>query len=170
MLLTLYVKDPPQISSQFARKLFWYLGTVAQRLPISLLELNTSGHAICALLIYFLWWHKPFEVDDPTIVKSELLDNLCAAAWMRKELSPAAKNFQAEYRERLQHNKAFHPLTRVGSISFASYFSFLKSSSGPTSSGPTVKYSRSLSLYLWKLCYFLHTFLFDRRRVCPLCY
>lgn len=32
---------------------------VAQHIPISLLELNTFGHAVCALLIYLLWWEKP---------------------------------------------------------------------------------------------------------------
>ncbi|KAI4220082.1 MAG: hypothetical protein LQ349_008175, partial [Xanthoria aureola] len=49
----------------------WFLATcvtrLAQRIPISLLELNTFGHAVCALFIYLLWWEKPFEVDIPTI-------------------------------------------------------------------------------------------------------
>lgn len=41
---------------------------VSEHIPISLLELNTFGHAVCALLIYVLWWDKPFEVDYPTVL------------------------------------------------------------------------------------------------------
>ena len=58
---------------------------VAQRIPISLLELNTLGHAICALFIYLLWWKKPFEVDIPTIVDSDVLLDLYALAWVNTE-------------------------------------------------------------------------------------
>jgi hypothetical protein len=32
---------------------------------ISLLELNTFGHAICTLVTYFLWWRKPLDVQEP---------------------------------------------------------------------------------------------------------
>ena len=38
-------------------------------LSISLLELNTFVHAVCALLIYLLWWNKPLDVDQPTILE-----------------------------------------------------------------------------------------------------
>lgn len=42
----------------------WFIATcvsrLAQRIPISLLELNTFGHCICAVLIYLLWSEKPF--------------------------------------------------------------------------------------------------------------
>jgi len=41
----------------------------AQRLSISLLEINTAVHAICTLIMYFLfWWHKPLDVQEPTIL------------------------------------------------------------------------------------------------------
>jgi len=33
-----------------------------QRLGISLLELNTFGHAVCTLAIYLAWWKKPLDV------------------------------------------------------------------------------------------------------------
>ncbi|KAL9062710.1 MAG: hypothetical protein Q9161_009754 [Pseudevernia consocians] len=49
------------------------LTRLAQRIPISLLELNTFGHAVCALLIYLLWWEKPFEVDYPTMTDGQIL-------------------------------------------------------------------------------------------------
>ncbi|ESA42303.1 hypothetical protein NCU05131 [Neurospora crassa OR74A] len=37
----------------------------AQGLSISLLELNTLGHALCTLVIYVMWWHKPLDVGEP---------------------------------------------------------------------------------------------------------
>ena len=58
---------------------------VAQRIPISLLELNTFAHAICALLIYFLWWEKPFEVDYPTLLDGEIFRTLLGMQWMIKD-------------------------------------------------------------------------------------
>ncbi|CAO1601037.1 hypothetical protein XANCAGTX0491_004705 [Xanthoria calcicola] len=58
------------------------LTRLAQHIPISLLELNTFGHAICALLIYVLWWDKPFEVDYPTVSEGPTLQQLRALTWM----------------------------------------------------------------------------------------
>lgn len=66
---------------------------LAQRMPISLLELNTFGHAICALLIYVLWWEKPFEVDYPTMIEGQILWDIRACLWMESNRSPAAKEF-----------------------------------------------------------------------------
>ena len=57
---------------------FWLLCVVAQPIPIALLELNTFGHAVCALIIYMIWWEKPFEVDYPTMIFSQDLWDVCA--------------------------------------------------------------------------------------------
>jgi hypothetical protein len=53
---------------------------LAFQLSISLLELNTCGHSICALLLAFLWWHKPQDVEEPTVipVRNENMEELCA--------------------------------------------------------------------------------------------
>ena len=37
-------------------------------LPLSLLELNTVMHVMCALLIYGMWFKKPQDVGFPTII------------------------------------------------------------------------------------------------------
>ncbi|KAK3317250.1 hypothetical protein B0T19DRAFT_434545 [Cercophora scortea] len=42
------------------------IARVAQNLPLSLLELNTVAHALCALTVYILWWHKPLDIGRPT--------------------------------------------------------------------------------------------------------
>ncbi|KAL9033990.1 MAG: hypothetical protein Q9180_005652 [Flavoplaca navasiana] len=85
----------------------WFLTTcvtrLAQRIPISLLELNTFGHAICALFIYLLWWEKPFEVDIPTEVHSQALLDMYALAWINTTgESPLVRLMKSAYRERLQ--------------------------------------------------------------------
>lgn len=37
-------------------------------LSISLLELNTLGHTICALVTYLMWWNKPLDVRVATTI------------------------------------------------------------------------------------------------------
>src|SRR2546423_10229791 len=41
---------------------------LAYGLPICLLELNTLAHAICTLFIYALWWDKPLDIEQPTLI------------------------------------------------------------------------------------------------------
>lgn len=60
------------------------IARIAQGMPVSLLELNTFAHAVCALLVYILWWSKPLDVQEPTVVdigQSDTARNICAFAW-----------------------------------------------------------------------------------------
>ena len=54
---------------------FWFciqcVIRLCQRLEISLLELNTFAHAICALLMYLLWWDKPLDIEEATLIESD---------------------------------------------------------------------------------------------------
>jgi hypothetical protein len=52
------------------------------KLPLTMLELNTVAHAVCALVTYALWWHKPLDIEDPTRVEGELVRPLAAALWV----------------------------------------------------------------------------------------
>lgn len=88
------------------------LTRVAQRIPISLLELNTCAHAICALLIYLLWWEKPFEVDLPTIVHNDALWNACAWRWMTKYSSPTVEKFLHEWHTALKTHPNYGGLSK----------------------------------------------------------
>ncbi|KAL9594735.1 MAG: hypothetical protein Q9179_005262 [Wetmoreana sp. 5 TL-2023] len=57
---------------------------LGQGMPVSLLELNTFAHAICALLVYVLWWNKPLDVHEPTVIdvsQSDTARYICALAW-----------------------------------------------------------------------------------------
>jgi hypothetical protein len=41
---------------------------LAQRLPLSLLEVSTAAHGFCTLLTYVVWMPKPINVAAPTIM------------------------------------------------------------------------------------------------------
>ncbi|KAI4177291.1 MAG: hypothetical protein LQ348_005847 [Seirophora lacunosa] len=60
---------------------------LAQALPVSLLELNTFAHALCTLVIYLLWWHKPLDIDEPTLLTDPRLFPLSAYMWMTSRVS-----------------------------------------------------------------------------------
>lgn len=60
---------------------------LANALPISLLELNAMGHAACALLIYAMWWQKPLDVNEPTLIRGHKVPPLLAYMWMSSKVS-----------------------------------------------------------------------------------
>ena len=55
---------------------FWFCTSCVARLcsgnAISVLELNTFGHCICAFIIYVFWWHKPYDVTSHSVVDHDL--------------------------------------------------------------------------------------------------
>ena len=55
---------------------------VAQKHDISFLEINTSAHAVCALLTYALWWHKPLDIESPSLLTGELAWEMCALMYV----------------------------------------------------------------------------------------
>lgn len=59
------------------------IARLANRLPITLLELNAIAHASCALLIYAFWWSKPLNIYEATTKTSgDGLDEMIAYLWM----------------------------------------------------------------------------------------
>ncbi|XMA14123.1 hypothetical protein WAI453_006914 [Rhynchosporium graminicola] len=58
------------------------ISRLIRRLPISLLELNTLGHCICALLVYCFWWNKPLDVEKPILIQGENYRGNFAWMWM----------------------------------------------------------------------------------------
>lgn len=69
----------------------WMVVQVISRLvdglPVTLLEVNTLGHVVCALLIYLLWWHKPRLVREPTVLQGQWVKPVCAYMWMSSKIS-----------------------------------------------------------------------------------
>ncbi|KAL8668740.1 MAG: hypothetical protein Q9168_006645 [Polycauliona sp. 1 TL-2023] len=66
---------------------FQCLTRLAQSLPISLLELNTFGHALCTLAIYIFWWDKPLDIGEPTAIDNSELDPIFSYMWMSSAVS-----------------------------------------------------------------------------------
>lgn len=73
----------------------WFVLQVIARvgygLPVTLLEVNTLGHVICAFLIYIVWWHKPRQISQPTSVveywqESDIQD-ICAYMRVSSKIS-----------------------------------------------------------------------------------
>jgi len=58
------------------------IGRLADHLPITLLEINTLGHVICAFVLYGLWWEKPLNIVEP-IVLPGVDEMLSFAAFLR---------------------------------------------------------------------------------------
>ncbi|KAI4265644.1 MAG: hypothetical protein L6R38_009271, partial [Xanthoria sp. 2 TBL-2021] len=58
---------------------------LVQSLPVSLLELNTFGHALCTLVIYFFWWDKPLDIDQPILINCG--QPILAYMWMSSKVS-----------------------------------------------------------------------------------
>lgn len=59
-------------------QVFWFCASCLARLcdhkAISLLELITFAHCVCALIVYLLWWHKPYDVTSHTTISPEICD------------------------------------------------------------------------------------------------
>ena len=77
------------------------------------MELNTFGHAICALLIYFLWWEKPFEVEHPTIVRSQDVNDSFALFWIFTHQSSSTSFFLDQLDAKLFNDERFRDLSKV---------------------------------------------------------
>jgi hypothetical protein len=60
---------------------------LANRLPVTLLEVNTLGHVAIAFVMYMLWWHKPRQVKEPTKLEGEWLPPLLAYMYMASHVS-----------------------------------------------------------------------------------
>ncbi|KAK4896025.1 hypothetical protein LTR27_005881 [Elasticomyces elasticus] len=72
-----------------------------QGLSISLLELNTFAHALCAFVIYGLWWNKPLDVEEPLLLQADGFEHVIAALVMLDIVSARplefSHGFEAEY-------------------------------------------------------------------------
>jgi hypothetical protein len=67
-----------------------------QDLPITLLELNTFGHAVCVLLMYAVWFRKPQDAVHQTVIQGDMVDSWAAAFWFSEAgrgLSNCRKRF-----------------------------------------------------------------------------
>ncbi|PVH98392.1 hypothetical protein DM02DRAFT_630335 [Periconia macrospinosa] len=75
------------------------LARVQQKLPVTLLEINTLGHILCAFALYALWWSKPLEIKDATLILHEdWMDEFVAFFYMCSPISWHNNDFISEMR------------------------------------------------------------------------
>ena len=69
----------------------WMLAQIVGRLigkmPVTLLEVNTLAHIICAIIIYLLWWDKPKLINEPTKIRGDWVPSVCAYMYMSSQIS-----------------------------------------------------------------------------------
>lgn len=63
------------------------IGRLVAALPVTLLEVNTIAHVMCAFLMYAMWWHKPLAPKEPILLKGEWVKSICAYMYMSSEMS-----------------------------------------------------------------------------------
>jgi hypothetical protein len=63
------------------------IGRACQHLPVTLLEINTLAHVVCALLVYLLWWNKPSMVYEPTYLIGDWVPAVCSYMYMSSQIS-----------------------------------------------------------------------------------
>lgn len=78
----------------------WFLAQFISRLAlglsVSILELNTAAHALCALLIYILWWNKPLQVEQPIFIRGRNQNQFFAVLWALSEISDKVLKKESE--------------------------------------------------------------------------
>lgn len=42
---------------------------LADGLPLTLIEIITAAHGLCTLATYAVWWYKPLNIDEPTLIR-----------------------------------------------------------------------------------------------------
>ena len=55
---------------------------LAQRLPLSLLEVSTIAHGASTLITYCFWWKKPFNVSEPIPIGGQTEETALIGAYM----------------------------------------------------------------------------------------
>jgi len=72
----------------------------ASKLLVTALELNTLAHSICALLVYSLWWDKPLDIQDPTLLIGSYFPPLVALSWEAAVVNLYdKKQYEVKYRK-----------------------------------------------------------------------
>lgn len=57
---------------------------LSQSFSITLLELNVFAHAMCALLLFLIWWDKPRDINKPVSITSEEALDICACVLKKR--------------------------------------------------------------------------------------
>lgn len=59
------------VCTQICWQVMQVVARCIQRLPITTLELTSLSYVVCALAMYFMWLHKPLDIETPTVIEIE---------------------------------------------------------------------------------------------------
>lgn len=79
------------------------VGRLILRLPVTLLEVTTIGHGLCAIILYMLWWNKPRFIQEPTRIEGEWMRPICAFMFMASRAS-SPKSDEDSFRQKFDVN------------------------------------------------------------------
>jgi hypothetical protein len=80
-------------------------------LSISLLELSTFGHSLCAMLMYVLWWNKPLDIEQPILLTSERAHHLCATFCFHSRFDGLTDKVTLGFRKRPGDGSGLHQVS-----------------------------------------------------------
>lgn len=63
------------------------VGRLISKMPVTLLEVNTLAHIVCAIIIYLLWWDKPKLINEPTKISGDWVPSVGAYMFMSSQIS-----------------------------------------------------------------------------------
>ncbi|KAL8856366.1 MAG: hypothetical protein Q9178_007057 [Gyalolechia marmorata] len=63
------------------------IGRLIRHLPVTLLEVNTLAHIICAIIIYAFYWNKPKLINEPTRLRGDWIPPIAAYMFMSSQIS-----------------------------------------------------------------------------------
>lgn len=68
------------------------LARLAQRLPLTLLEVHTLAHIFCAFAMYAIWFKKPYDVHSPIVLEDEDITDLAAFFALQPYMPPVMED------------------------------------------------------------------------------
>ncbi|KAK0647089.1 hypothetical protein B0T16DRAFT_328254 [Cercophora newfieldiana] len=98
------------------------IGRLAARLPVTLLEVNTVAHVLCAFAMYMFWWNKPLLPNQPIIIRDKELEPLAAFMYSSSEMSgyidPKRMTSQTLVKTLFAHLKLFSMAPELETVFF----------------------------------------------------
>lgn len=102
--------DPPGkivLSIQAGYLIIQVIGRLIASLPVTILELNTLGHVLCAPTMYAFWFHKPLGICDPILLSDEWAQPLMLP-WFMKDSEKRRMSWRSKW---LSHGASAIPPT-----------------------------------------------------------
>ncbi|KAF3939537.1 hypothetical protein ABW19_dt0209686 [Dactylella cylindrospora] len=83
---------------QAAWMLMQIIGRLAAKLPVTVLEVNTVAHVLCAFAMYGLWWKKPLMPNAPISISDDGIQDIVSFMYMSSKMSgaPYVRDQEAE--------------------------------------------------------------------------